>query len=53
MFDDDSEEKRRKDLFKKVARAIKEDPKNYVGEISELGFTWVDDEMDEEAALQP
>ncbi|MBN2032246.1 MAG: hypothetical protein JW836_03140 [Deltaproteobacteria bacterium] len=49
MFDDDSEEKRRKDLFKKVARAIKEDPKNYVEKLSEMGFTWVDDEMDEEA----
>jgi phosphoribosyl-ATP pyrophosphohydrolase len=49
MFDDDSEEKRRKDLFKKVARAIKEDPKNYVEKLAELGFTWVDDEIDEEA----
>jgi hypothetical protein len=49
MFDDDSEETRRKDLFKKVARAIKEDPKNYVEKFAELGFTWVDDEIDEEA----
>ena len=48
MFDDDSEKERRMALFEKVARAIKNDPKNYVDRLAELGFKWVDDEIDEE-----
>jgi hypothetical protein len=49
MFDDDSEVKRRKDLFEKVARAMKKVPQSYLEKLSELGFTWVDDEVDDEA----
>ena len=50
MFDDDSEEKRRKNLFKKVARrAIKENPGSYSDDLAELGFTWFDDEVGDEA----
>lgn len=48
MFDD-SEEKRRKEVFEKVAKAIRENPKNYVEKLAELGFTWFDDETDDEA----
>jgi hypothetical protein len=48
MFDDDSEKERRKELFEKVAKAVKEDPKNYAEKLAELGFTWFDDEVDEE-----
>jgi hypothetical protein len=49
MFDDDSEKGKRKEVIAKVAKAIREDPKNYVEKLAELGFTWVDDEIDEEA----
>lgn len=48
MFDDDSEKERRKELFEKVAKAVKEDPKNYAEKLAELGFAWFDDEIDEE-----
>jgi hypothetical protein len=48
MSDDDSEREKRKLLFEQVARAIKEDPGNHVEKLAELGFTWVDDELDEE-----
>jgi hypothetical protein len=47
-IDDDSEKERRKELFEKVAKAVKEDPKNYAEKLAELGFTWFDDEVDEE-----
>lgn len=48
MFDD-SEKKGRKEVFEKVAKAIRENPKNYVEKLAELGFTWFDDETDDEA----
>jgi hypothetical protein len=48
MFDDDFEKKKRKLVFKEVARVIKAHPKNYMEKIAELGFRWVDDEVDEE-----
>jgi hypothetical protein len=49
MFDDDFEKAKRKLVFKEVARAIKAHPRNYMEKIAELGFRWVDDEIDEEA----
>jgi len=49
MFDDDSEKKKRKEVFEKVAKAIRENPKNYVERLGELAFTWFDDETDDEA----
>lgn len=49
MFDDDSEKAKRKALFRKVARAIKENPGSYSDDLAELGFTWFDDEVDDEA----
>ena len=49
MFGDDSEKEKRKEVFEKVAKAIRENPKNYVEKLAELGFTWFDDETDDEA----
>ena len=49
MFDDDFEKEKRKLVFKEVARVIKEHPRNYAAKLAELGFRWVDDEIDEEA----
>jgi hypothetical protein len=49
MFDDDFEKEKRKLVFKEVARVIKEHPRNYTEKLAELGFRWVDDEVDEEA----
>jgi len=49
MFDDDFEKEKRKLAFKEVVRAIKAHPRNYVEKLAELGFRWVDDEIDEEA----
>ena len=48
MFDDDFEKEKRKLVFKEVARVIKAHPKNYAEKLAELGFRWVDDEVDEE-----
>jgi len=48
MFDDDFEKEKRKLMFKEVARVIKEHPGNYAEKLAELGFRWVDDEIDEE-----
>jgi len=48
MFDDDSEKAKRKVFFRKVAKAIKENPGNYSDKLTEFGFTWFDDEVDEE-----
>ncbi len=48
MFDDDFEKEKRKLVFKEVARVIKAHPKNYMEKLAELGFKWVDDEVDEE-----
>jgi hypothetical protein len=48
MVDDDSDKDKRKEIFKKVAKAIRENPRNYVERLAELGFTWVDDGVDEE-----
>jgi hypothetical protein len=48
MFDDDFEKEKRKLVFKEVARVMKEHPKNYTEKLAELGFRWVDDEVDEE-----
>ena len=49
MFDDDFEKEKRKLVFKEVAWVIKEHPRNYTEKLAELGFRWVDDEVDEEA----
>jgi len=49
MFDDDFEKEKRKLVFQEVARVIKAHPRNYVEKLAELGFRWVDDEIDEEA----
>ena len=48
MFDDDFEKEKRKLVFQEVARVIKAHPRNYAEKLAELGFRWVDDEIDEE-----
>jgi len=48
MFDDDFEKEKRKLVFDEVARVMKAHPNNYMEKLAELGFRWVDDEMDEE-----
>jgi hypothetical protein len=48
MFDDDFEKEKRKLVFREVARVMREHPKNYMEKLAELGFRWVDDEVDEE-----
>jgi len=57
MSDDDFEKIKREIFFDRVARTIKEDPKNWANRLEELGFQWVDDEDDqeenEEAAATP
>jgi len=45
---DDFEKVRRGLVFEQVSKAIKENPKNWVNKLEELGFQWVDDEYDEE-----
>ena len=41
MIDDDYEKIKRKIVFEKVAKAIKEDPKNWVTQLEDLGFGYV------------
>lgn len=48
MFDDDFEKEKRKLVFEEVACVMREHPKNYMEKLAELGFRWVDDEVDEE-----
>ena len=48
MFDDDFEKEKRKLVFEEVARVMREHPKNYMEKLAELGFRWVDAEVDEE-----
>jgi hypothetical protein len=48
MVDDDYEKFKRKLRFEQVAKAIKEDPKNWTSKLEELGFQWFDDEYDQE-----
>ena len=54
MIDDDYEKIRREIVFEKVAKAIKEDPKNWGKQIEDLnlGFTWVDDGYGDEEELE-
>jgi hypothetical protein len=48
MFDDDDdfESLKRKIRFEQVARTIKEDPKNWSGNLEKIGFLYFDDETD-------
>jgi len=48
MVDDDYEKFKHKLRFEQVAKAIKEDPKNWTTKLEELGFQWFDDEYDQE-----
>jgi len=48
MFDDTAEKKKHRLVFEKVARAIQENPDNFLEKMDKLGFRWVDDEVDDE-----
>jgi len=48
MFDDHHEKKRHQLILEKVSKAMREDPKNWPSQMDRLGFTWFDDEDDQE-----
>jgi len=48
MVDNDYEKFKRELRFEQVAKAIKEDPKNWSSKLEELGFQWFDNEYDQE-----
>jgi len=52
MNDDDYEKMKREIVFEKVAKAIKEDRKNWVKQVEDLGFEWADDGYGKEEALE-
>lgn len=52
MVDDDFEKIKREIVFERVAKAIKEDPKNWVKQVEDLGFEWFDDGYGEEEELE-
>jgi len=43
MIDDDYEKIKRENVFEKVAKAIKEDPKNWIKQLEVLGFEYHDE----------
>ncbi len=52
MIDDDYEKLKREIVFEKVAKAIKEDPKNWIKQVEDLGFGYVDDGYGDEEELE-
>ncbi len=48
MVDDDFEKFKRKMMFEQVSKVFKENPKNWADQLEDLGFTWFDDEFDQE-----
>ena len=52
MIDDDYEKFKREIVFEKVAKAIKEDPKNWIKQVEDLGFGYVDDGYGDEEELE-
>ena len=52
ILDDDFEKIKREIVFERVAKAIKEDPKNWVKQVEDLGFEWFDDGYGEEEELE-
>ena len=43
VIDDDYEKIKREIVFEKVAKAIKEDPKNWIKQLEVLGFEYYDE----------
>ena len=52
MIDDDYEKIKREIVFEKAARAIKEDPKNWIQQLKDLGFEYFDDGYGDEEELE-
>jgi hypothetical protein len=52
MSYDDYEKLKREIVFEKVAKAIKKDPKNWIKQAEELGFTYFDDDYGDEEELE-
>ena len=52
MIDDDYEKIKREIVFERVAKAIKEDRKNWIEKVEDLGFKWFDDDYDDEEELE-
>jgi len=52
MNDDDYEKIRREIVFEKVSKAIKEDRKNWVKQLEDLGFEWFDDGYGDEEEVE-
>jgi hypothetical protein len=52
MIDDDYEKIKREIVFEKAAKAIKEDPKNWIKQLEDLGFEYFDDGYGDEEELE-
>ena len=52
MIDDDYERIKREIVFEKVAKAVTEDPKNWIRQVEDLGFKWFDDGYGDEEELE-
>jgi len=52
MIDDDYEKLKREIVFEKAAKAIKEDPKNWIKQLEDLGFEYFDDGYGDEEELE-
>ena len=52
MIDDDYEKLKREIVFEKAAKAIKEDPKNWIKQLKDLGFAYFDDGDGDEEELE-
>jgi hypothetical protein len=46
MIDDNYEKIKREIVFEKAAKAIKEDPKNWIKQLEDIGFEYFDDDYD-------
>ena len=52
MIDDDYEKIKREIVFEKVAKAIKEDPKDWIKQLEDIGFEYFDDGDGDEEELE-
>ena len=52
MIDDDYEKLKREIVFEKAAKAIKEDPKNWIKQLEDIGFAYFDDGDGDEEELE-
>jgi hypothetical protein len=52
MIDDDYEKIKREMVFDRVSKAIKEDRKNCIKKVEDLGFKWYDDSFEDEEELE-